>query len=261
MSSVAVKMAQILACLSALGTGAVLLAGASVPTGCRSPGVGDPGPPVPATAMEFPNYAVGEVTEVEVPGDRSLLVIHGAPEDERAIVYLHGMCTKPDGDAKALAPLAERHGTFVFLKADAACGDGAQWTQVIADIDARVGEALRVVKEERRGALATDRVTVVGYSMGATRAEALAGWRPQAYPRVVLVGGPNPPTPEKLQGAAGVATVAGTRDRQDLMEGGARGLSAAGIRSRFFTIPDAAHGEYGPSGVKTMDEVLAFVAL
>ena len=42
------------------------------------------------------------------------------------------------------------------------------------------------------------------------------------------------------------------------MREGARSLEGAGLDARFFVLPNATHGTYGPEGVRVMDEAITF---
>jgi hypothetical protein len=76
----------------------------------------------------------------------------------------------------------------------------------------------------------------------------------------VLVGSPQLPSPENLRGAKAVANLAGEKEAQTNMREGARVLAGAGMSSRFFELPGAVHGHYGPEGERVMREAIAFVA-
>jgi pimeloyl-ACP methyl ester carboxylesterase len=100
-----------------------------------------------------------------------------------------------------------------------------------------------------------DDITVIGYSQGATRAEALARKWPDRYTRLVEMGAPQAPSPNGLSVRAAVM-MAGERDRQDLMKQGARRFQAAKVPATYMMIPEATHGAMGPSPELTMGQAL-----
>ncbi len=207
-----------------------------------------------------PGILFGLTTELDVPGDRSVRVVHAGPEQDRALVYLHGMC----GNPRAMddwSPLASHYGTLIVLKADIPCEGrpGFRWPKDVSLIQKRIDAALDVVKQARGGELDTDQLVLVGYSQGAHRGERLAGEYPARYPRLVLGGPPGTAEPERLARAKAVAILGGEEENTDHMRAGDEALRAAGIRSRFFLLPHAHHGQYGPRGPQVMAEVFAWL--
>jgi hypothetical protein len=53
--------------------------------------------------------------------------------------------------------------------------------------------------------------------------------------------------------------MAGTLDRQDLMQRGAGALARAGIRARYFPLPGAAHGYMGTDPEGTFEGVFRWL--
>lgn len=211
-------------------------------------------PPLP------PGLVPGTPAVVDVPGDRPIHVVHGEPGTRKALVYLHGLC----GDVTAMyswAKMASRYGTVIGMLADQECDVPGRyrWTLYIAGIDARIDRALDVVREQRGGRLETKTLTVIGYSQGASRAAALAQRFPEKYPRVVIAGAPSKPRVTRVGLARVVAVVGGERESTDHMVRGVADLSRAGKKAKFFLLPEAAHGEYGPEGTRVMEEALRFV--
>ena len=101
---------------------------------------------------------------------------------------------------------------------------------------------------------------VIGESMGAARAELLATKFPEKYSRLVLVGSPQTPSARTLKGAKAIATLAGENEQQTQMKAGTRALEGSGTPTRFWELPDATHGNYGPDGERIMNEAITFVA-
>jgi pimeloyl-ACP methyl ester carboxylesterase len=200
---------------------------------------------------------------LEVSGDRSVLVAFGDTEGRRPIVYLHGMCADPREDLDAWGNIAQEHGTIVALVGDVPCPDKpgrTMWSEDARRIDERIVDALDAINVSGRVKLDKEDLVLVGESMGAARAELLARRAPQRYARLVLVGSPQRPSPENLRGVKAVANLAGEKEAQSNMREGARVLANAGTASRFYELPGAVHGHYGPEGERVMREAIAFVA-
>ncbi|MBX3185435.1 MAG: hypothetical protein KF819_00405 [Labilithrix sp.] len=210
-----------------------------------------------------PVAARGAIETVDVPGDERVLVVEGSARVQRPIVHLHGMCADPRSDLDAWGAAAREHGTVIALVGDVPCPDKpgtTKWTDDVEAIDARVVAAVGAVGVARARSLDDAEILVVGSSMGAARAEALAKKNPSRYRRLVLVGSPRTPSPANLEGASAVATLAGEREPQQMMRSGARLLSEAGTPARFWELPGASHGEYGAEGARIMSDAIAFVA-
>jgi pimeloyl-ACP methyl ester carboxylesterase len=102
-------------------------------------------------------------------------------------------------------------------------------------------------------------VTLIGYSLGATRALALAREFPDVYTKLVLIAAPSMPAPAGLKNVRGAVMMAGTRDRQDQMQAGARAFQRAGIPSTYQPLPGAAHGEMGSNPEAAMAGALVWL--
>lgn len=204
------------------------------------------------------------IAKVDVPGEaRDPYVVDGNPSVRRPIVYLHGMCGDPKEDLDAWGNIAKQHGTIIAVMGDVACPDKPgrlKWSTDASAIDARIDAAVKSVSEARGLRLEPSEVVVIGESMGAARAELLATKFPDKYTRLVLVGSPQTPSPENLKGVKAVANLAGEKERQSMMKQGTRALEGAGTPTRFWELPEATHGNYGPEGERIMNEALGFVA-
>jgi pimeloyl-ACP methyl ester carboxylesterase len=204
----------------------------------------------------------GAIRTVDVPGDAEVLVVDGDPGVRRPIVHLHGMCADPRDDLAAWGDVAKEHGTIVALIGDAPCANKpglTQWTNDAAAIDARIQAALGAVARARGTTFDRAELVVIGESMGAARAERLATTFPDRYTRLVLVGSPQAPSPDNLRGVKAVANLAGENEAQENMKAGTRALDGAGTPARFWELPGATHGEYGPEGARIMGDALGFV--
>ena len=196
---------------------------------------------------------------VPIPGDKSALVIHGSPESRLAIVYLHGLC----GNVRAVesfSAASAQHGTLIALLGDRACPGGRfKWGKSVDALALRIDHALEAVKRARGGALDTEHPVLFGYSQGAARVEQLVAHYPNKYRLVVLGGPPREPRLPHLGGTAAVAVLGGERETTGHMRAGAQILAAAGKPVRFFLLPAAKHGEFGPEGNRVVGELLTWL--
>lgn len=197
------------------------------------------------------------IETVPVPGDREVEVVAG--NRHRPVVFLHGMCSEARPSVESFAESVVQYGTIVALEGDAPCPSGASWTKDPVAIDARVNAAIDAVNAKLGIALDKNETIVIGESMGASRAIALASQFPSKYRRIVLVGGPETPSAQQLARAKAVALLAGEKEPQEKMRRGATELERAGVDARFWLLPDATHGTYGSNGERIMGEVVAFV--
>jgi predicted esterase len=176
-------------------------------------------------------------------------VMRGSPQGTSRMVFLHGMCGHALGYAQSFQWNAAKKGTLIAPQGDRSCGGPwSMWSGDLDALDARIVGAFRALGHEDP----IDDVLVIGYSQGAVRAEGLARKWPKRYTRLILMAGPTAPSPRGLSSLRALVTMAGERDRQDLMKATSRAMSAAGIPSTFMVIPQATHGAMGPTPEKTM---------
>ncbi len=204
-------------------------------------------------------FETGATVTVTVSGDKEVLLVHGAPGDRRALIYLHGKC----GDVRAFgswASAASQHGTLVALLGDEPCKGSPRTTfsRDLALLDRRITSALRAASEARGEPLDDRSVTLLGYSGGASRAASLAIRYPDRYPRLVLIAAPSAPPAASLRSARAIVFIAGGRDRQEHLRKAADAMAQAGSPATFMLLPGAAHGEYGPDASRVMGEALAW---
>jgi pimeloyl-ACP methyl ester carboxylesterase len=142
----------------------------------------------------------------------------------------------------------------VSPQGDRRCGNGpwASWSADLDALDSRIVAAFRALGHTEP---ITD-VIVIGYSQGATRAEALARKRPERYTRLISIGAPQAPSVRGLSRLESAVMMAGELDRRDQMKAGARAFRAAGVPSTYVEIPGARHGEMGRTPEQTMGEAL-----
>jgi predicted esterase len=227
--------------------------------------------PVAAEAKEaFPRPPPVERAKEPSPGERAeeplrvepldphgfppVYVTRGGRPGPAKLVFLHGLCSSGQGYAQSFQESAAKKGTLIAPQGDVLCGKGpaSSWSSNVESLNARVVDAFQKLGESGP----VEDVTVIGYSQGATRAVALARAYPERYSRLILMGGPERPSPQGLSHLVSVVTMAGERDRQDLMRAGARSFERAGMPATFMVIPEAVHGSMGPNPEKTMDHAL-----
>jgi predicted esterase len=248
-------------------SGALALACEGTTPSAAAPSAAEPDEPelTPASGIAEPRRAPpsrmqppARVRPLALTGEREAYVLSGA-RGRGTIAFLHGMCGHGLGPLQSFQRAAAEHGLAVAPTGDTPCSRPGQhsWSHDLESIDAQIVEALRAAGSggEPRG------VTLIGYSLGASRAEQLARNYPERYRALVLIGAPAQPSPHRLAHLSAAAMVAGERDRQDLMKKGARAFDAAGVRSKFFELPEAAHGQMGPASERVMREVLEWLRL
>ncbi len=196
-----------------------------------------------------------EVVSVDVPGDQPAYVLHGSRGTDAFIVFLHGRCTHPLGYVQAFQFAAAKKGTVIAPLGDQACGSTPmrRWSLDIDKINQRIEAALKAAGHVDPEAWKD--VVVIGYSEGASRAEALAARFPERYTRAILIGAPGTPSAARLHKSRGAVMMAGERDAQEPMKAGMRALKAAGVPSTYIMIPGASHGQMG-DGERLMGEAL-----
>jgi predicted esterase len=185
-----------------------------------------------------------------------MFVMRGGPRGPERLVFLHGMCGHALGYAQSFQFSAAKYGTLIAPQADRRCGQGpwAKWSGDLDALDGRIQSAFRALGH----AEPIEEIVIMGYSQGATRAEALARKWPRRYTRLVLMGAPSAVRAHGLTPRA-VVTMAGERDRQDLMKASARALAHAKVPAVFKVIPGATHGAMGPTPEATMGDALAWL--
>jgi len=192
------------------------------------------------------------VEQIEVGTEREAFVLRGTRGPDR-IAFLHGLCSSGRGYLESFQFTAAGRGAAVAPNGDVACRNGERrsWSHDLDAIDDLIASSLA----RATGGADPQRITLIGYSLGATRAEQLARRRPQRYDALVLIGAPNVPSARGLRHLRGAAMLAGERDNQSFMRRGVRAFRAAGIPAEFFSLPAAAHGQMGPDAERVMRDV------
>lgn len=206
--------------------------------------------PAPSKRVAQPIH----VAPLDPAATPAMFVLRGEPRGPARLVFLHGMCGHGLGYAQSFQFSAAEKGTLIAPQADVVCGRGpwAKWSGDLDALDARIVAAFRALGH----ADPIEDIAILGYSQGATRAEALARRFPDRYTRLISMGAPQAPSPRGLLGLRAAVMMAGELDRRDQMQQGARAFSARGIPATFMLIPGARHGAMGPTPEKTMDAAL-----
>lgn len=203
--------------------------------------------------------APGVLVSLPVPGDSPIAFVRAKSPSKRVVVYLPPKCVDADASFRAWALDVSHDVSSIGLVGDAPCPGSPhkQHSNDVARVTARVDAALAAASS----VAAIDRaaLVLVGYSQGAARAEDLVQADPTRFSRALLIAAPEAPQVSHLGRARAVATAAGERDRRDLMLVGTQALSRAGTPVKFFLLPGAAHGEFGPEGGRVMKEALAWL--
>jgi pimeloyl-ACP methyl ester carboxylesterase len=196
---------------------------------------------------------------IPVSGDVPAWVEPAFVETDQAIVYLHGMCGEPT-HAADFAEVAARHGTLIALRGDVGCkGGGTYWRGDPTFLDYRIKKAVRSVSAALGRPLDETSLVLLGYSQGAQRAEDLAWTFPKRYARVALMSGPSAPRFDRVRRLARLAIVRGQREYRKTYREAATNIDRGGVPARFFVLPGAAHGQFGPDAPTAMSGVFDFL--
>lgn len=183
-----------------------------------------------------------------------------APGVRPVTVVLHGMCSEPGRACRHFAERITETEHLICPRARQRCeGGGSIWSGrgFEADIEASVHRALRVLPADE----AAPR-TLVGYSLGAFRALALAQSSAR-YPRVMLIGAKVYPDLRALRahGVNRLLFAAGSWDMMhDHMQRQSRQLARAGFDARFLGLGPVGHlfeksfAEYLPDALRFLRE-------
>jgi len=202
------------------------------------------------------------VIPVPIPGAPAAYALPEAGSTGQVIVYLHGHCGDPLAGLRAFPEAARKVGTMISVQGDLPCKGRAgkrRWSTDAARIQAAIDAAIAAAAGKLDRELSSRELILVGYSEGALRAELLSGAFPGRYPWIILGGEPRAPRPEHFRKARSVATLAGQLDTQTPMRDGAEVLARAGVASRFFLLPGARHGQYGPEGDRVLGDAFSWL--
>jgi pimeloyl-ACP methyl ester carboxylesterase len=214
-----------------------------------------PGASSALSAAPVGESAPVHVERVSLENQRLAFVLRGAKGSGLG-VFLHGLCGHGMGYLQSFQFAAAKRGVWVAPHGDVACGGELRsWSGKLPEIQRQIEAAFRAAGVTQP----PKRATLVGYSLGATLALALARKHPEAYSRLVLIAAPSVPAPHGLSHLESVVMMSGTRDRRDLMQAGARAFTGAGIPATFQSLPDASHGQMGTSPETSMDVALTWL--
>ncbi|HEY6557778.1 MAG TPA: hypothetical protein VI072_10910 [Polyangiaceae bacterium] len=236
----------------------LVMVAASLGTACRqnSPASDDTGAVVTEEPRPSKPSTLGPIRmELLDANDAApMYVLRGAPKGTDRLVFLHGMCGHALGYAQSFQFSAAKHGSLIAPQGDRLCGSGpwAMWSGDLDALDARIVAAFRALGEKDP----VNDIVIMGYSQGATRAEALARKWPERYTRLISLGAPRAASSRGLEHLRSAVMMAGELDRKDQMKAGVRALRAARVPATFIEIPGARHGAMGKTPERTMGEAL-----
>ncbi|MCS6901802.1 MAG: hypothetical protein RMJ98_12060 [Myxococcales bacterium] len=202
------------------------------------------------------------VVSIPVPGAPAAYILPAEKSTGRVIIYLHGHCGDPLAGLRSFPKAAQRVGTMISVQGDLPCKGRPgrrRWSTDAVRIETAIHRALSAASDILDQKLVSSERVLVGYSEGALRAELLSGTFPGRYPRIILGGEPRAPRPENFRQARSVVTLAGQLDLQAPMRDGADTLARAGIPARFFLLPGARHGQYGPDWERVLGEAFSWL--
>ena len=213
-----------------------------------------------ATATPPPVAAPTPVAAIDPKGifveryaEEDAYVVRGSRAAAQAILF-GGQCAQPQGYIDAIKIAAVRRMTLIALQGDKPCNGAFRgWSFDLPALSRRIDRTfLGLGLGEPRD------VMLIGYSQGALVAERLAALEPTKFTRFILMASPRALPPEHFAKATAVVTMAGTLDRQDLMQKNADTLARAGVRARYFPLPGAAHGYMGTDPEGTFESVFTW---
>ena len=192
-----------------------------------------------AAASEEP----ARVERVAVEKDLPAALVHGRHGEAPRIVFMPGVCSNAYAYLLSFPEAARAHGGIVAIDGDQPCGAAGSgfrsfsWDPVRQD--ARLQAALAAAGV---GSGPPEGLTLVGYSAGAGIGELMVQRWPKRYARIVLIGAPSDPSPQRLAQARGVVTMSCSRDVPGRMREAARRIAATGVPATYLEMPGCTHG-------------------
>jgi predicted esterase len=159
-------------------------------------------------------------------------------------VMLHGMCNRPEYECPHFARAITQHAWLVCPRATVTCkSGGAIWS--FRDRTRSIEAAVERVKREFAGEIDESQGrTLMGFSLGAITAMALAHDASGQWRRVILIGAKTDPRPSELKkaGVERMLFVSGDYDmmRSNMVEQSRR-VARAGIASTFMSLGRVGH--------------------
>ena len=169
--------------------------------------------------------------------------MHGRHGEAPRIVFMPGVCSNAYAYLLSFPEAARAHGGIVAIDGDQPCGAAGSgfrsfsWDPVRQDARLQAALAAAGVSSGPPGGL-----TLVGYSAGAGIGELMVQRWPKRYARVVLIGAPSDPSPQRLAQAHGVVTMSCSRDVPGRMREAARRIAATGVPATYLEMPGCTHG-------------------
>jgi pimeloyl-ACP methyl ester carboxylesterase len=205
-------------------------------------------PPAPAT-----------VERIVVEGDSPASIVRGPKGAAPSIVFLPGKCSNAYFYLLEFREAARAHGGVIAIDGDKPCGAknsgfrSFTWDARLQD--ARVKAALAAAGVT---SLPKDGLTLVGYSAGAGIGEQMVQLWPERYPRVVLIGAPVDPRPERLVHARAAITMSCALDVPGRMKKAASAIAQTGVPAKYLEMPGCTHGLIA-DGERIFDEAFSWL--
>lgn len=217
-------------------------------------------PVATATATAAPAAPAPSVADLDPRGifveryaEEDAYVVRGSRATAQAILF-GGQCAQPQGYVDAIKIAAARRMQLIALQGDKPCNGAFRgWTFDLPALSRRIDRTFLAL-----GLGEPHDVMLIGYSQGALVAERLAALEPAKFTRFILMASPRALPAAHFAQATAVVTMAGTLDRQDVMQKNADTLVRAGVRARYFPLPGAAHGYMGTDPEGTFESVFAW---
>lgn len=192
-----------------------------------------------------------------VPGDLPAFSVDGARGEKPVTVFLHGLCGHGLYYLQTFENAARAAGGVLAVQGDIACSTGGyrQYSWDAGKLNARIEATLAAAGHRD---IPKEGITVIGYSQGAALAEQLVERWPDRYPRAVLIGSPNDPSPKRLARARGIVTMSCSFDVTVRMKKASVDLAKAGVPSTYVQMPGCTHGAVA-DGERAFGEALGFL--
>jgi pimeloyl-ACP methyl ester carboxylesterase len=214
--------------------------------------------PQPA-AQEQPE-APAVVERIVVQGDTPASIVRGPNGAAPAIVFLPGKCSNAYGYLLAFPEAARAHGGVIAIDGDKPCGAPGSgfhsftWDARLQDARVRAALAAAGVTSPPK-----DGLTLVGYSAGAGIGEQMVQLFAERYPRVLLIGSPVDPRPERLAHARAAVTMSCAFDVPGRMKKAATRITQTGVPAMYLEMPGCTHGLIA-DGEHIFDEAFSWLA-
>jgi pimeloyl-ACP methyl ester carboxylesterase len=198
----------------------------------------------PTDRPEAPSAAV--VERIAVEGDHPASLVRGAGGRAPSTVFLPGRCSNAYAYLLAFPAAARAHGGVLAIDGDKPCGaPGSGFRSFTWDARRQDGRVAAALAAAGVTSLPKEGLTLVGYSAGAGIGEQMVQLWPERYPRLVLIGAPSDPRPERLAHARAVVTMSCAFDVPGRMKHAASVIAASGVPATYLEMPGCTHGNIG----------------